>query len=51
MRDAFGRLIVPPERLDFTGRVDALRRLQGRLLQRGEKRSDGSPGRLARAPG
>lgn len=30
-RDAFGRLIGPVERLDFHGRVDALRRLQGRL--------------------
>ncbi|MEP7301717.1 MAG: hypothetical protein ABI699_09325 [Caldimonas sp.] len=30
-RDAFGRLIVSPERLDFRGRVDCLRWLSGHL--------------------
>src|SRR6185295_6722539 len=38
MRNAFGVLMVPPQQLDFAGRVDALRRLQGRLAAaRGEE--------------
>jgi len=38
-RDAFGRLIGPVERLDFAGRVDALRRLQGRLAAAPDRES------------